>query len=78
MEVQGTQAVITFTGTACSGAQCMSNSDPTAATNPNSAAYAGPTFAAAFATADDPNSQHSSPFVAAAVAQGGAWYASGF
>ena len=76
--VQGTQAVITYTGSACSGSQCVSNSDPQGATDPESAAYAGSTFDAAFATANDPNSPNSTPFVAAAVEQDGAWYASGF
>ena len=75
---QGDQAVITYTGTVCQGGQCISNSDPEAATNPSSAVYAGATSAAAFATADDPNSQNSSPFVAAGVQQSGRWYASGF
>jgi hypothetical protein len=76
--VQGNQAVITFTGTACQGSQCVSNSDPNAATDPESAVYAGSTFAETFATANDPNSQNNSPFIAAAVQQGGTWYASGF
>ena len=69
--VQGDQAVITFTGTACQGGQCVSNSDPKAATNSASAIFAGSTFAEAFATADNPNSQNSPPFVAAAVQQRG-------
>jgi hypothetical protein len=76
--VQGDQAVITFTGTACQGSQCVSNSDPNAATNPESAVYAGSSFAETFAAANDPNSQNNSPFIAAAVLQGGTWYASGF
>ncbi|MGA2837117.1 MAG: hypothetical protein ABSF84_11025 [Acidimicrobiales bacterium] len=76
--VQGSQAVITLTGTACEGSQCVSNSDPNAATDPESAVYAGSTFAEAFATANNPNSQNSSPFVVAGIQQGGAWYASGF
>ena len=76
--VQGSQALITYTGTVCQGSQCVSNSDPKAATTPASAAYAGSSFADAFATANDPNSQNSTPFVAAAVQQGGKWFASGF
>jgi hypothetical protein len=72
------QAVITFTGTACQGSQCVSNSDPNAATNPESAVYAGSSFAATFAVANDPSNQNNSPFVAAAVEQSGRWYASGF
>ena len=76
--MQGDQAIVTFTGTACQGSQCVSNSDPNAATAPSSAYYAGADFAAAFATANNPSSQNSSPFVAAAVQQDGRWYASGF
>ena len=76
--VLGDQAVITFTGTACQGSQCVSNSDPNAATDPESAMYAGSSFAATFAAANDPNNQNNSPFIAAAVQQGGTWYASGF
>ncbi len=76
--VQGDQAVITFTGTTCQGSTCVSNSDPNAATDPESAAYAGSSFAETFATANNPNSENGSPFVAAAVQQNGAWYASGF
>jgi hypothetical protein len=76
--VQGSQAVITFTGTACAGGQCVSNSDPNAGTNPESAVYGGSTFAELFAAANDPNSANDSPFIAAAVQQGGRWYASGF
>jgi hypothetical protein len=76
--VQGDQAVVTFTGTDCQGSQCVSNSDPNAATASSSAFYAGPDFAAAFAAANNPNSPTSSPFVAAAVQQDGRWYASGF
>jgi hypothetical protein len=76
--VQGPHAVITNTGTACAGSRCISNSDPKAASNPNSAAYAGTTFVDAFVAANDLNSQTSTSFVAAAVLQIGEWYASGF
>lgn len=78
VSTQGMQAVISFTGTACQGSQCVSNSDPKSATDPESSAYVGSSFDALFAAANDPNSQNSSPFLAAAVQQGGAWYASGF
>ena len=78
VSVQGDQAVITFTGTSCQGTQCGSNSDPNATTNPESPFFVGTTFAETFAGANDPNSQNSSPFIAAAVQQDGRWYASGF
>jgi hypothetical protein len=76
--VQGDQAVISFTGTACAGSQCVSNSDPNGATDPESAVYVGSSFAELFAAANNPNSQSNSPFIGAGVQQGGRWYASGF
>lgn len=69
---QQNQAIINFTGTVCQGAQCVSNTDPSVGTAD------GTSFAEAFATANNPNSPNSTPFVNAAVLQNGRWYASGF
>jgi hypothetical protein len=69
---QGDQAIINFTGTACSGEQCASNGDA------NSAQSDGTSFAKAFAAANNSNSSDSTPFATAAVRVNGQWYASGF
>lgn len=70
--VHGDHAVITTTGMACKGTQCITNSDA------NRAMAGGTPFAAAYASADNPNSPTGSPFVGAAVRVGGRWFARGF
>lgn len=70
--VNGDHAVITTTGTACKGTQCISNADA------NRAMAGGIPFVAAYASADNPDSPTGSPFVGAAVRVGGRWFARGF
>ena len=70
--VDGDHAVITTTGMACKGTQCITNTDA------NRAMGGGTPFVAAYASADNPNSPTGSPFVGAAVRVGGRWFARGF
>jgi hypothetical protein len=70
VHVDGPQAVLSMTGSACAGSVCDSNTDP------DGAFSKGQSFAEAFSSA---NAAHTgSPFYVPLIQQGGTWYVSGF